>query len=456
MAGAFAPQVQGLGTEDPMAWLEKLYGPVTPRSQAGLMPETASLTSLEEDPRVTELRQPGAAEGAFGIMGDVAMQPVRAGEAVGEAIFDPTLANVTNAGTQAALTFGKPYAAAGTAGLGMLEALRRDLGATMTDPAYAGAKLTRRQQREMEMKRQEEDAKAAADLKRIEAQGKANAQLEADKMRIIEEGKKEASKREEYDRAVTKAEGVRDKELSRVKRFSDTTAGEVYDKLGGFAPVLAAMGLGGIHRFATGGGGGFLNKYAAPAVEGTGGAFLAMNAPMIYEGYGGVDSDNPEKAAFAAYSRELPPGHPRKEEYKQLADELPYINPIQKNAQDNFVNGMPGRLVSSVVEGGLAGASGANIGRVLGRVFGQKAPDLEVKAKVPGRVSKWLDKHFPSGSSTAAPAAAGPVTTPPKAAVAAKAKTRGTGNKGGLVWNEASKRYHAPNGDFAKGGKPPE
>jgi hypothetical protein len=181
-----------------------------------------------------------------------------------------------------------------------------------------------------------------------------------------------------------------------------------------------------------------------------------MNAPMLYEGYGGVDSDNPEKAAFSAYSRELPPGHPRKEEYKQLAIDAPAINPIQKNAQDSFISGMPGRLVSSVVEGGLAGASGANIGRVLGRIAGQKAPDLEVKAKVPGRVSKWLDKHFPSGSSTAAPAASGPVTTPPKAAVAAKAKTRGEANKVDLNWNEKSQRYHGPNGDFVKGGKPPK
>lgn len=428
------------------------------------MPETASLTSLDEDPRITALREPGAAETAFGVMGDMAMQPVRAGESLGEALYDPSLANVTDAGVQTALTFGKPYAAAGAAGLGAIEALRRDLGASPVTTADA-VELTRKQKRAMEMKRLEEAAKAEADARRIAAEGEAAAKLKADEARIAEEAAAQAGKREEYDRAVSKAESARDKELSRIRRFSDSEAGKVYDKLGGFAPVLTAMGFGGLHRFATGGGGGLLNKYVMPALEGTGGAFLAMNAPMLYEGYGGVDSDNPEKAAFSAYSRELPPGHPRKEEYKALADELPAINPIQKNAQDNFINGLPGRLVSSAIEGGLSGITGANAARVAGRIFGQKAPDLETKAvaKAPGRASRWLDKVF--GSSTpAAPAAAPkipqigaePPAAPPKAAVEAKAKQRKQISKVDLNWNEKSQRWHGPNGDFVKGGKPPE
>jgi hypothetical protein len=446
MAGAFAPQVQGLGTEDPMAWLEKLYGPVTPRSQAGLMPETASLTSLEEDPRVTELRQPGAAEGAFGIMGDMAMQPVRAGEAVGEAIFDPSLENVTNAGVQSALAVGKPYAAAGSMGLGMLEGLRRDLGATLTDPAFAGAKLTRRQQREMEMKRQEEDARAAADLKRIEAQGKANAQLEADKMRIEAEGKEKASKREEYDRAVARAEEVKAKELSRDRRFSETSMGEVYEKTGGAAPFIAAMGAGGLHRLMKAGSGTFMDKYVAPSIEGSLAAFGANMLPTYYN-MRWTEPDNPEKRAFAAYSRELPEGHPRKKEYADLADKLPKVNPIRDAASDDWEKNKWTTIGQSALEG-PTGIIGANMVRAGARAMGSKAPDVTLgskapeaaSAKAPGRVGRWLDKVMGNSPAPAASASSPQAALPaPEAAKPAKVKKK---------WNEGAQRYQGAHGHF--------
>jgi hypothetical protein len=449
MAGAFAPQVQGLGTEDPMAWLEKLYGPVTPRSQAGLMPETASLTSLEEDPRVTELRQPGAAEGAFGIMGDVAMQPVRTGESVAEAINDPTLANITNATTNGFLTIAKPYAAAGTAGLGMLEGLRRDLGATLTDPAYAGTKLNRRQRQEMEMRKQEEEAKAAADLKRIEAQGKANAQLEADKMRIEAEGKEKASKREEYERAVARAEEAKAKELSRDRRFSETSMGEVYEKTGGAAPFLAAMGAGGLHRLMKAGSGTFLDKYVAPSIEGSLAAFGANMLPTYYN-MRWTEPDNPEQRAFAAYSRELPAGHPRKEEYATLADKLPKGNPIRDAASDDWEKNKWTTIGQSALEG-PTGIIGANMVRAGARAMGSKAPDVTlgskapeaVATKAPGRVGRWLDKVMGNSSPPAAPASSPQAALPaPEAAKPAKVKRS---------WDANAGRWRNPRGEFAPG-----
>lgn len=463
------PQQGAFSSEDPMALLERLYGPVTPRSREGLMPETDSLTSLDEDPRITELREPGAAEGAFGVMGDVAMQPVRAGEAVGDALYDPSLANVTDAGIQTALTFGKPYAAAGSAGLGLLEGLRRDIGATLDSPAYGQAKLTRRQQREMEMERQkaaaQADAQAAADERRIKAQSEADASLKAESTRIEQEAAATSSKRAEYDRAVETAETEKAKELARIRRFSDTNFGKVYDKTGGALPFLAALGGGAVHRAASGGAGGVLNKYVLPAIEGTGLAITANSIPLAYDAFL-TDSDNPTKAAFSSYARELPPDHPRKQEFADYAREQPDGNPVRQAASDEFFKEFWPRAGISAMEGIPAALTGANLDRIRARLSGHKAPDLDPK-KPPGRVAKWLDSLF--GAEKAAPAAgvaapraapqlAAP-TTPaatPKAAVTAKAKARGKVSKVDLNWNPKTQRYHAPNGDFAKGGKPPE
>ena len=41
----------------------------------------------------------------------ILQSPVRAGEALGEALHDPTLSNVTNAGVQTAIALGRPAAA---------------------------------------------------------------------------------------------------------------------------------------------------------------------------------------------------------------------------------------------------------------------------------------------------------------------------------------------------------
>jgi hypothetical protein len=444
------------GPDRTLAFLERLYGPMSPRSREGLMPETASLTSLDEDPRITALREPGAAETAFGVMGDVAMQPVRAGESLGEALYDPTLANVTDAGVQTALTFGKPYAAAGSAGLGAIEALRRDLGMTLDSPASA-VELTRRQKREMEMRRQEEDTKVQAEIRKIEAQGKASAQLEAEKMRIEAEAAAKASKRGEYDRAVQNAESVRDKELARVRRFSDTEFGKVYDKTGGALPFLAALGGGALHRAARGGSASIMDKYILPAAEGTGLAITANSIPLAYDAFL-TDADNPTKSAFSAYSRELPPEHPRKGEFADYASSLPDRNPVRAAASEEFYDEFWPRVGISAMEGIPAALTGANLDRIRGRALGQKSPDLDPK-KPPGRVSKWMDKMFGSSAPAAIPDVAPPIPSAPaapKAAVAAKAAQRKKVSRVDLNWNDKTQRWHAPNGDFAKGGKPPE
>lgn len=54
-------------------------------------------------------------------------QAGRAGTSIAEAQSDPTLANVTNAGVQTGMAFGRPVVAAGAGAAGLLEAMRRDV-----------------------------------------------------------------------------------------------------------------------------------------------------------------------------------------------------------------------------------------------------------------------------------------------------------------------------------------
>lgn len=444
--GAFSPRIPSVESDDPLTVLERLYGPMTARSRAGLMPETASITALDEDPRVTALREPGAAEGAFGLMGDVAMQPVRAGEALGEAIYDPTLGNVTNAGVQTALTFGKPYVAAGTAGLGMAEALRRDLGLEFFGDTNAQS-LTRKQKREMEMERQRQDAQAKADIQRIEAEARAKAGLEVEKDRIAAEAarraaeaKIEATKRAEYDRAVIKAEASRDKEMGRITRFSDTETGKVYRKVGA-APYLAALGMGALGR-SVAKGSGPMAKWGFPALEGTGGAFTATNWPLLSDGYFGTDSDNPEKAAYKAYARDLPAGHPEKESAATYATGLPDVHPIRSTAQKDLWDGFLGRLGSSVLEGaplGIAGRQGVDLTKKVASSTGRGM----------GRAAKWVESLF---GKSPGPTGPGPSASPPPA----PASPAPQGKTAKPKWNEKTQRYHGAHNHIVKGGKPPK
>jgi hypothetical protein len=248
------------------------------------------------------------------------------------------------------------------------------LGTIGLGAAEAGPKLTRRQQREVEMERQRLEAQANADKMRMEAETEAERQRAANAAEIEARKAAQASERAEYDRQVGLAEAARDKELARVRRFSDTGVGEAFESLGGLAPFLAGIAGGGLSRMATGPGvttmGKLLKDYVAPVAAGSLAGFTATNAPLAYDAFY-TDSDNPEKAAYSAYSRELPQGHPRKQEFSDYAASLPDKNPVREQAGEEFYDEFGKRLGMGIIEGTGGALMGSDAVRAgARRIFG--------------------------------------------------------------------------------------
>lgn len=347
----------------------------------------------------------------------------RNADAVVNAARDPTLANVTNAGMQTAVTLGRPVAAAGMLGAGMLEGARRDYAPDVFSPANA---LTRKQRHEQEKKDREAAREREAELARIKAQSEAK-RLEGDAAAARElEAERKRKEQEEYNRAVANAEGARDTELARKRRFSDTEMGKVYDKAGGFAPILAGVGMGAAGRLAHGDNA--MGRYILPALEGAGATLAATSAPLLYDYQ--TDSDNPEKAAYLAYARELPQGHPRKQEFLNYANSLPDRNPVQQNAEEQFFN--PARLGMSALEGALGGIGGSTL--------------ASVPARGGNAMATWMRGGRGPTGPTAPPGYGAPRSTYTPPATPPRPPPRP------VVGSDGRTRYHDPDtGDFTSG-----
>lgn len=331
-----------------------------------------------------------------------AAQPMRAGESIAEAVSDPTLANVTNAGVQSALAAFRPVAAAGSLVAGMGIGAARDAGLfNMNAEASDGnreAELRRvidqlAKERSVAVSTQrvrgkgEEAAKAREELGRsfdIRLQGyqdelnkildnKASAERRASEIK----SQKETDAAAEYGRSVSTAEQARDAELARQRRFSDTDVGKVWDKAGGFAPFVVGAGLGGLTRAANGGGT-MVKDYIAPMLAGTLGGMASSNIPLAYNAFG-TEPDNPEQRAYAAYSRELPPDHPRKQEWADYAAGLPKANPVREAAANELYDWDKAkeRMLFGAIEGVGGGMAGSEVVRLPKRI-------LETLSRVPG------------------------------------------------------------------------
>jgi len=390
---------------DPMREINRRFDPMSPYSRAGRMPqgELRSYSPSLGEEAASRLRGLGAigervapAAGAVLDYGhlpaklavDVAMQPVRAGEAVGDAIYDPTLANVSNAGLQTGMALFRPAAALGSLGLGLAEGARRDLGLTVAPDARAQARkkqepalnnYTEEQLADIEKQtgtpvsllktmRDGQIRKMITEAATAAATGRANVATQGQASEAARIAKQKEAERLEYERAVQKAEAMRDAELARVRRFSSTDFGKVYDKTGGAAAALAAATGGFMHNWATGGKT-VADKIVWPAIEGTGLAFTANSLPAAYNAFL-TDSDNPEKAAYLAYARELPPGHPRKKEFLEYAMSLPDKNPVRTTAREEYINDLPKTVLISATEGVPSALTGANATRIGRKVLG--------------------------------------------------------------------------------------
>jgi hypothetical protein len=301
----------------------------------------------------------------------VALQPVAAGEAVGEALADPTLANVTNAGYQTAITFGRPLAALGIGGAGYLEAARRDAGLTIAPSAEAAAKdkktqrvyegLNADQSARLDELRAKIEARTASRAERQEFEGLNSIVTDLQRQR-------NAASAQEIDRQVQAAEAAKAREMARDRRFSETDVGRIYEKTGGLAPMAFGAATGALSRLATGGRSNLAYNYALPGAAGSAAGLTAANLPLMYNSVF-TESVNPEKAAYLAYARELPDGHPRKRAALEYAASLPDENPVRVNAAREFYDPVKlgERAIMGGVEGLLGGLLGADVVRIAGR-----------------------------------------------------------------------------------------
>jgi len=332
---------------------------------------------------------------------DAALQPVRAGEALGEALHDPTLSNVTNAGVQTAIALGRPAAALAALGGGYLEAGRRDLG-LFSSPASAdepqglfaqGAAAADPMQQLWEQRAdiQNRLRDAQAKVAREERTGRGpNWQAAVSEVRQLEatlagidgriaelqrlnspeyklEMERKAKEQEEYDRAVRRAEAARDFEMGRDRRFSDTEVGKVWERTGGFAPFAVGAGTGLLSRAASGGGRA-AKDYVLPGALGAIAGASAANVPLAYNALY-TEPDNPLKRAYEAYARELPPTHPRRQEMAEYAASLPNENPVRAAAAEELYD--PMKLAERAIVGGAEGLLGGLVGSDVVRIPGR-------------------------------------------------------------------------------------
>lgn len=301
-------------------------------------------------------------------------------EAIYNAAEDPSLANVTNAGVQTGLALGKfgpaglfalgglGIAGAKDAGLFGSEAVASDGASDPLDPTSRKRlnELQAKQAKGQRLSRAEREEQGTY-LATVQAASTRQAEAEAKKRELADK-----AKQDEFDRSVKTAETVRDEALARDYRFQETETGKVWNEISGVAPFAAAGAAGALSRLGTGPGkslgGKILNDYALPIVAGTGAAFAAQNVPLF--GNMAAPANNPQKEAYLAYARELPPEHPRKQEMMQYALGLEDENPVQKEAYDQFNEGLDKRLGVAALEGLTFGKLGASAVNAMGRAYG--------------------------------------------------------------------------------------
>jgi hypothetical protein len=355
-------------------------------SRAGVMP-SGSLKSYEMSPgeAASSYSRPYVGDRVAPVIGGVVehgptpaqlaaellKQPVRAGEAVGDAVMDPSIPNVTNAAGQTALAFGKPLHALGAAGAGLGAALM-DQFDVMGGDAAANPKSK---------------ANAVPPAPRIPGVTDAEQAVFEDAYRVLNSPENmparrrqsaketvdgfmgrmgEASRREqemkaaEYQRKTQEAVTVKDDILEDDVRFYDTPVGELYQKNASWLPFAAAFGGGLWSRAMSGpgksGGEEILNKWALPMFSGTTAAFGTMNAPELYD-MKFSPSLNPEREAYQKGDFLLPDGHPDKGKWLAYALEQELENPAKTAGRESFVNNLP-------MTAGLAVAEGVSLGKL--------------------------------------------------------------------------------------------
>lgn len=396
-----------LFAQDPMRAINQRFGPMTPTTAAGYpnaQMSQGSLPTMGESALDALLRYgPLPAELATAI----AMQPVTAGQAVGDALSNPSIGSFTNAGVQSAMALMAPTKAIGALAAGYGLAGARDLG--LFGGAAEAAGLSPEQQArkaDLQAKIAKGAWRSGAERRQVEGELEGLRKIEtesaikANDAEIQRKAEQDRQSQAEYKTAVDNAILMRDLERKRDRRWSDTEVGKVYNQTGG-APVIAA---------ALAGGAGFLDRlakgapkttgdYARLGAEGLGAASLGINAPLAYDAFA-TEADNPERRAQEVYARELPASHPGKADAKRMAESLPQSNPVRSAAQAELYDPLKflERFGMAAVEGVPMAITGSNLpsalssaGRGIRSAVGNTA---ETVGALPGNVATGYQRSL--------------------------------------------------------------
>lgn len=339
-------------------------------------------------------------------------QMQKAEGAVRNALADPSVGNIANAGTQTGMAVMRPAIALPSLALQYGNAAAQDLGLFDTS-ANAQAPLKRSQEREMEMERRRREGQAEVDRRAEENRaklGREDADATSKRELAAEVARKE---RDEYDRAVLRAEEMRQAELDKRRAFRDTAVGKAYDETGGAAP------------FALGAVSGFAQRAMGPVTQskllkwGAGGGAAASNLPSFADAYIVPPVENPDQRAASVYARELPPSHPRKDEWLTYAKDeqlLPKLNPTRATAKEEFTDTVP--AIKRNIGGAIEGAVGAEIGMATfgapARFFnalGRGARDLIGRPGQVAPASQGASAAIPQGETPAILSTLGPASS---------------------------------------------
>lgn len=390
-----------MSMRDPNAVPDLGFGPMTPTTISGYPNgEISSQPSPEE--RIRAIGDMGAlpvlARGEAGAFSD-------ATDAGAEAMRDPSLATVSNAGLKTGIAIGSPTLAGASALGGMSLAALKDLGDAIIPKAEAkkrpappdlkpsivdgipeaaadpmAEKVKGDPQLELlynayqdAMRRAGGDvggrgiSKESGDKARAAAAGQAQDIM--GKLSVALENKAKAGRDKEkgiYDQQVAEANAARDMEMGRGRRFADTAVGKVYDKMGGLAPMAMGMIPGSVARLARGP----VESMGSAALRGGLGAIsgvMANNVPLAYNAFS-TPVENPEQRAAAAYSFNLPDGHPDKAKFADLAASLPKTNPTRDLAASELYD--PKKFAERAVQGGAEGFLGSDLGDMVPGAIG--------------------------------------------------------------------------------------
>ena len=316
-------------------------------------------------------------------MGELVMgQPVRAAKAVGKAWDDPSLATMTNAGVQTALsvpTMRGLMTATKIGGAGLSAAVAQDLNPMLTaaeagpgdrDAARAARAQGAAAREQAALERARADAaRANADAARTTAE----TERAMSEQRVKEERDRLALAAD--DAAVKRAVTARDTILAdRPKKFSETRTGQVFDELGMVAPAIPAAVAGGLAGAGVrAAGAGHKAVTATGAGVGAVAGGLAGNWPLGHE-LMYARAYNPEKEAYKAGAREMPESDKRRQEWATYAEQLPNQNPARTAALNEMMD-IPMTLKRSafpIAEGALAGWGAVDLPGVISRFIGRR------------------------------------------------------------------------------------